>query len=507
MAGTDSGRDFLIERVDSSPGCIALVDASDGPTWTYRELDGAVDAVAHRLRDVVDSPEEPTVAIMLSPRPAVPITFYAAMRLGWRTAALNPELDVETLARQYDLVKPDLLVNEPATGESGRQVADCPVWSVEDGVFDAAGAADADRSVAPASIPASATVLVLFTSGTTGEPQGVRLTQGNLAASAHTSALRLGVTPEDCWLGCLPVYHMGGFAPVVRAVIYGSPLVLQRGFDAADTLANIEDRRVTHVSLVPTQLRRLLETAEDTTPFESLRAILLGGAPADESLLERALSRDIPVHPTYGLTETASQVATALPAEVRDHPGTVGYPLYGTDVTLVADGEAVGPGERGEIVVDGPTVTPGYLSASATREAFGEDGFHTGDLGYRDADGRLWVLGRLDEMILTGGELVAPATVAEALESHDGVRTAAVIGLPDDEWGERVAALVVGDDGADDSLSPTHLREYCRTNLAPYEVPKTITLAESLPRTASGTVDRAAVREKLSAADGASEPL
>jgi O-succinylbenzoic acid--CoA ligase len=289
------------------------------------------------------------------------------------------------------------------------------------------------------------------------------------------------------------MYHMGGLAPVFRTALYGTTLVLQESFDARETAAVLDDHDVTGVSLVPTQLRRLLDA--NWTPPGALRTVLLGGAPASAELVTDAHERGVPVAPTYGLTETASQVATAAPAAAKGHPDSVGQPLVFAEVLVRnSDGQPVEPGETGELVVDGPTVTPGYLDDSRTAEAFGEHGLHTGDIGYRDADGRLWVLGRADDTILTGGENVHPTDVVAALCEHDAIAEAAVVGLPDEEWGERVAALVVP---TDDGLTVADVDGHARETLAPYKRPKTVAVADALPRTASGTVDREAVRERL----------
>jgi O-succinylbenzoic acid--CoA ligase len=341
------------------------------------------------------------------------------------------------------------------------------------------------------------TALVLFTSGTTGEPKGVRLTPRNLNASAVASAFRLGVTPSDRWLCCLPMYHMGGLAPVVRSALYGTTLVVQSAFEAEETAEILESAEITGVSLVPTQLARLLDVGLSAP---QLRTVLLGGAPASESLLDRAADANVPVYPTYGLTETASQVATARPSEHRDHPGTVGQPLYGTRVSLVGDdGNRVTEADRGEIVVAGPTVTPGYLDPDRTAEATSELGLHTGDLGTRDEAGRLWILGRMDDTIITGGELVAPATVADVIRIVSGIEDVAVVGIEDEEWGERVAAALVPKDGA--SVDADALRERveaeCREQLAAYKIPREMRVVDALPRTQSGTVARDPLRELL----------
>jgi O-succinylbenzoic acid--CoA ligase len=202
------------------------------------------------------------------------------------------------------------------------------------------------------------------------------------------------------------------------------------------------------------------------------------------------------------MTETASQVATAPPDEAFDHVGTVGRPLFWTDVTVVGeDGERLPPGETGEFVVGGPTVSPGYYGdPEATAEAFGEFGLHTGDVGYVDRGGRLYVLNRVDDRIITGGENVDPGEVADVLRSHPGVRDVAVVGLPDAEWGERVSALVVPET---DELDRTDLEAFARERLAGFKIPRAVAFADELPRTVSGTVERDAVRERLAAREGA----
>jgi O-succinylbenzoic acid--CoA ligase len=419
---------------------------------------------------------------------------HATLRVGAELAPMNVRLSERELRDQVDLVDPDLLVCEQRTETTAAQMVGCPVVSL-----DAPASADVGQlptadgetrdSVEPARWARADTAVVLFTSGTTGEPDCVRLTAGNLVASATASAFRVGVAPGDRWLDCLPVYHMGGLAPLLRCPLYGTALIVQNGFDADRTAETAATRDATGVSLVPTQLRRLLDNG--WSPPASLDTVLLGGAPATATLVERALEAGVPVYPTYGLTETASQVATATPSLARDNPASVGQPLVFADVTVVdSSGTPVGAGETGEIVVDGPTVTPGYLDSEA---AFGEYGLHTRDMGYRDADGRLWVLGRTDDTIVTGGENVHPAEVESVLCEHPGVAEAAVVGLPDEEWGERVGALVV----APGVSAPSDLRAFARDRLAGFKLPRTLEFTETLPQTPSGTVDRETVRESL----------
>jgi len=507
-------RDLLAHRAAATPERSALADTADGTTWTYREFDRVVDEVSAALG------KGGPVGTLLGTRVAFVTLVHAAMRTGRTLVPLDVQLPAQTLCDQARRAGVDRLVCEGDTEATAREVAPGPVASVDrpdaEGidrlVFDTGGergsktGPGADGTSGQARLSPSDTAVIMFTSGTTGTPKGVRLTVGNLVWSAVASAFRLGVAPGDRWLCCLPMYHMGGLAPTVRCALYGTDLAIQPGFDAERTAEVVDEHGVTGVSLVPTQLRRLLDDGWE--PPAAFETVLLGGAPAGPDLLDRARDRDIPVYPTYGTTETASQVATATPAQAAECPGTVGQPLAVTDVTVVADGEPAGPGEVGELVVSGPTVTPGYLDDDRTAETGGRYGFHTGDLGYRDGAGRLFVEGRVDDAITTGGETVYPATVVDALGECPAVAEAAVVGLSDGEWGERVGALVVPADGAggrvgadgetdERALGPRAVREFCRGRVADYAVPKTVAVVDTLPRTASGTVDREAVRERL----------
>jgi len=490
--------DPLTHRAATTPDATALVDADTDREWSVADLDSAVERVAGRLAALGVQPGD-RLGVLLPTRPAAVRTIHAAMRLGAVLVPLGTRLSTADLVTRLDRAEVTTLVcgattEADALAAADAATADVPVVSVDDADAATELAARSPDAVVPHDWSLDATLLVPFTSGTTGVPKGVRLTLGNVLASAAASAFRLGLDRAETWHVALPLHHVGGLTPVVRGPLYGMTVVCRSEFDAESVAADFERYDVTATSLVPTTLDRLLDaTSGDLAP--SLRTVLLGGAPATEELLERCQRRSVPVFPTYGMTEAASQIATATPKEAAAHPGTVGRPLFGTEVSVRADdGTERSPGEVGELVVSGPTVSPGYLDAEATAAAFGDDGLRTGDVGYRDGDGRLWVLGRTDDTILTGGENVAPATVVEALRDHPDVDDAAVVGVPDEEWGERVAALVVP---ADASLSAAMLTEHCRDRLADYAVPKTIRFADAIPRTDSGTVDRDAVRERF----------
>jgi O-succinylbenzoic acid--CoA ligase len=298
---------------------------------------------------------------------------------------------------------------------------------------------------------------VIHTSGTTGQPKPVELTFANHAASAAASADALGVDPDDRWLCPLPLHHIGGLAVLIRSAINHTTAVLHERFDARRVKRTLEAGEVTLASLVPTMLVRLREAGLRQAP--ALRAIALGGGPIPAGLLDWAADAGIPVTPVYGMTETCSQIAAGSPAR----------PLHGVELRI-------GPG--GEILVRGPMVAPGETAP---------DGWlHTGDLGRLDAHGNLYVEGRLKELIVTGGENVAPFEVEQVLLAHPAVADAAVTGRPDPEWGEAITALVVSRDRVD----PERLRAWCRERLEPHKVPKQIELVDSLPRSPGGKLLR-----------------
>jgi O-succinylbenzoic acid--CoA ligase len=303
---------------------------------------------------------------------------------------------------------------------------------------------------------------VIGTSGTTGLPKRVALTYANHVASAAASAAALGVEPGDRWLSPLPLHHVGGLNVLIRSAINGTTVVVQREFDAERVKATFEAGEVTLASMVPTMLVRLREAGLRRAP--GLRAIALGGGPVPAGLLDWAAETGIPVVPVYGMTETCSQIVAGSPGRV----------LPGVELEIAPDGE---------ILVRGAMVAPGEL---------GEDGWlHTGDLGRLDEDGRLHVLGRLKELIVTGGENVAPLEVEQALLAHPAVSDAGVAGLPDPEWGEAITAFVVLSEPAGED----ELRGWCRGRLEPFKVPKAIHAVERLPRGAGGKL----LRDRLAA--------
>jgi len=408
---------------------------------SYAELAAGAARAARRLA-ALGVGEGERVATTLPPGAAFAELVHALPLLGASLVPLNTRLTDTERRWQLEDCGARLSVSEPLDGDE----ADVALRDQVD--------PDTEHSV-------------IYTSGTTGTPSAVSLTHRNHTASALASAWNLGVHPDDRWLCVLPLFHVGGLAILLRSAIYGTTAVIHDGFDAERVRSAFERGEITVASLVPTMLRRLVDAGLGRAP--ALRAVLLGGGPVPRDLLEWSAGHDFPALQTYGMTQTSSQIATLTAGEAVRRSGSAGRPLLGVELSISGEGE---------ILVRGPMVSPGALAQT--------DGWlHTGDRGRLDRDGYLWVEGRLKDVIVTGGENVACAEVERVLEEHPAVIEAAVVGLPDPEWGQVVTAFVVmnGDTGDD-------LIAHCRERLAGYKVPRALHAVDALPRNAAGKLLR-----------------
>jgi o-succinylbenzoate---CoA ligase len=401
-------------------------------TISYAELHARARAVAGALRERGAGPGD-RIALALPSVELVP-ALHGCLLLGAVAVPIDLRLSpAERAARQE---RARLVLESPVSGE--------PIPDAHD--------------PEPSEI-----ATLMFTSGTTAGPKPVELSYDNWLWNALGSALALGLDPEERWLCPMPLAHVGGLAIQLRSAVYATTVVLHDRFDADRALAALmdPDSRVTLVSLVPTMLARLLDAGLREPP--TLRRVLLGGGPIGRALLARAAAAGVPVSPSFGMTETCSQVATD------------GFALLGSELRISGDGELL---VRGRAVAAGALADDGWL--------------HTGDLGALDDSGRLTIVGRKSDTIVSGGENVAPAEVEAALLEHPEVTDAAVLGRPDPEWGEAVVAQVVLRDGA--GADAGDLRAHCAGRLAPFKVPKRFEIVARVPRGVTGKLLRRQLR-------------
>ena len=328
---------------------------------------------------------------------------------------------------------------------------------------------------------------IMYTSGTTGKPKGVLQTFGNHFYSAVSSALNLGLSSADKWLCVAPIFHISGFSIIMRGLIYGMTVRLVEKFRAEEIERILANETVTIMSVVPFMLKKLIQQQNKTnTHYNSaFRCMLLGGGTIDRETLEICLQRSIPVVQCYGMTETCSQIIALRSADALLKLGSVGQPLFSTQLKLSKDGE---------ILLKTPALTPGYLNLPDKLPSKMIDGWYrTGDIGHLDKEGYLYIDGRADEMLISGGENIFPQEVEQVYQRYPQINEVAVVGQNDSVWGQVPVAFVV----SDRRLSTTKLMNYGYEHLARYKVPQHYIFVSELPKNASGKIRRFMLREKL----------
>ncbi len=331
---------------------------------------------------------------------------------------------------------------------------------------------------------------IIYTSGTTGFPKGVVLTYNNHWWSAIGSALNLGLEMTDKWLACVPLFHVSGLSILMKNVIYGMSVHLFRSFDPGEVNKTIIDEKITMLSVVATMLQALLKDLEEKRYPSSFRCMLLGGGPAPAVILENCRDKQIPVYQTYGLTESASQIVTLSPEYMLKKLGSAGKPLFPAQIKIMIGQDQAKSNEPGEILIKGPNVTKEYFNRSeATAGTIKNGWLATGDIGYLDEEGFLYVLDRRKDLIISGGENIYPAEIEAALMHHPFVEEAGVIGIEDSKWGQVPAAFVKLKDHKHE-VAESDIIAFAEENLAGYKTPKRVFFVDHLPRNASNKLLR-----------------
>jgi acyl-CoA synthetase (AMP-forming)/AMP-acid ligase II len=353
-------------------------------------------------------------------------------------------------------------------------------------------------------VPPDAVAVVLYTSGTTAEPKAALLRHRHLLSYVLNTVEFASAEDGDATLVSVPPYHVAGLANLLTSLYAGRRIVYLPAFDPREWLATVRAERITHAMVVPTMLARIVDAVDEDADVPSLRNISYGGARMPTVVLIKALK----VFPAagfvnaYGLTETASSIAVLTPedhraalasddAAVRARLGSVGRPLPGIEFSIHNDaGQSLGPGESGLVFVRGDQISGEYGAGNALD---GEGWFATRDLGRLDADGYLFIEGRADDTIIRGGENIAPAEIEDVLLTHPGITEAAVVGVPDAEWGQRLAAVVVG------SGDPDEIKRWVRDRLRSSKTPDVVVFRDELPRTETGKLLRRVLLTELEA--------
>lgn len=503
--GMDLGS-WIARRAAATPKLPALTFGEH--TWTYREFADRIDRMAAELA-AGGVCRGDRVGYAGFNHPDFLVTLFGAARLGAAFVPLNWRLTADELgyiladAQVHTLVADAerATVIEPVRAQAGlRRViatAAAPGWELLDDLL-----AQRPPIAEPVFAEPEDIAVIMYTSGTTGRPKGAMLTHANLFWNNVNALLTFDTSQNDVSLVCAPLFHIGGLNVTTLLTLHkGGQIVLMPTFDPAEALRLIAEHRVSTMFGVPAMflfMSQLPQFAE--TDLSSVRTFVCGGAPVPEPLIRCYAQRGISFAQGYGLTETAPLALVLRPDEVGVKIGAAGnqtLPL--SEVRLVdADNQPVPAGERGEICVRGPQVMAGYWrNPQATAAVIDEQGwFHTGDIGRADDEGYVWVIDRVKDMVISGGENVYPAEVEDVLYAHPAIAEVAVVGTAHEKWGEAVTAVVALRPGA--TLELDELREFARDKLAAFKLPIRLEFIDELPRTQSGKVVKYQLRESMS---------
>lgn len=477
-------------RAARDPGGPAVADAAQ--VLTNAELLQRVRSVAAQLAWEGVAADD-VIGLRLTNRAEFVILLFAAWRIGATVTPVNPALTPAEATRQLQDADARLLVTEDGS-EPLPGIASLAISELRDDL-----ASTTDDSAADGVVDAADTLaLLIYTSGTTGVPKGVMLDHANLEAMAEMGRAGLCLGTTDHCLLVLPLFHVNGIVVSVLApLLAGASVTIAERFSPGTFFATVERVRPTYFSAVPTIYNMLAALPDDVQPdTSSIRFAVCGAAPASAELLARFEARyGFPLVEGYGLSE-ATCGSTINPVEGPRKAGTVGLPFPGQELRIAAaDGTPLPQGAVGEVTVSGPNVMRGYLGRPEETVAVLADGWlRTGDVGFVDEDGYLTIVGRSKEMIIRGGENIYPKEIEDVLTSHPDVLEAAVVGMPDETWGEVVAAFLQPRPGR--TIDEASVNELCAHQLSPYKRPISLTVLDVLPKNAVGKLDKRSLRDR-----------
>ena len=493
--------ELVKQRVDAAPDKLFLFSEADKRQFTYKEFEGAVMRTASML--AANGVRKSDVVSLLLPNSVeYVIAYFACWQLGALAGPINSLLKSQEIA--YVISNSEaraLLVNSEFLPVIRSIENELPTVIRFDNEAEATREFSNDR-VPAAGIDLDHEAIIIYTSGTTGKPKGCLLTHGNVIANARQITDWLGFTEKDRLLTIMPLFHMNAVSVTTMSALYaGGSTVVSPRFSASRFWQIISDYQITSFGSVATMLSLLLHTYPDGVPAglktDQLRFAMCGSAPVPAEVLRRFEETfNCLVIEGYGLSESTCR-STFNPPDQRRRPGSCGIPI-GNEMRVVdEDDREVQDGELGEIVLRGENILKGYYKNDVANDnAFRNGWFHTGDIGYRDADGFFYIVDRKSDMIIRGGENIYPREIDEVLYQHPDVAAAAVVGVPDSLYGEEVAAVVVLKPGV--KTSEQDVIDYCKRRLADFKCPKTVHFLKDIPKGPTGKLLKRELARMLS---------
>lgn len=474
---------WLMQRAYLTPEKTALSYGSE--SWTFEELkEGALQYAGVLKANGLKQGER--IALLGPSNAEMVFVIHSCLLLGLEIVMLNRRLTKEELDWQ---LRDSAAVAVIVADELAELVINSSIRKI---TFSAIKENKGEMIAVEATWSADRTITIMYTSGTTGFPKGVRQTAENHTSSALSSVLNLGLDEADRWLCTMPLFHISGFSILVRSVLYGMEVKLYEKFDAAIIAKEIQTGSVTRMSVVSVMLNQILNELEqkEQQAHPSFKTMLAGGGSLPLDYLKRAQERGIPVLQTYGMTETSSQTTTLSATDAIRKVGSAGKPLFFNEVKIKDTSEA---NRHGEIYIRGPHVTPGYIGRFEGKSPLKEGWLPTGDIGYLDEEGYLYIVDRRSDLIISGGENIYPAEIENTLVAHPNIIEAGVCGKENDKWGSIPIAFIV----VSKKIEEAEVLAFCQEHLARYKLPKEIHFVEKLPRNASNKLLRRELKKWL----------
>ncbi|WP_306147710.1 MULTISPECIES: AMP-binding protein [unclassified Roseibium] len=499
--------DMAAKRAELTPDAVAFADYDTGLLYTFADINVRANQLANRLRENGLSRGD-RMAVLCHNHPDFFVLLFAAQKSGILLVPLNWRQPAAELRPILHASRSRVLFHDGAFAEAAHDLSTASgleliqIGATADGKSALDAYLKGARPTAPnqAAIKASAPWYLLYTSGTTGLPKAVIQTAGMATANMINYCQATGLSTHETGVNFLPLFHTAGInLPTLPIFLNGGSSTVLRKFDPDVVLDLVNAGKVTAFFGVPAIYQALaLSKTVGTTDFSKVRSLGCGGAPVPKHLLASFQKRGVTICNGMGMTETGPTVFLMDKHHAAAKIGSVGKAQIMTDVRLQSlDGAVVDGAGEGEVQFRGPNITPGYMdNKEATLATFTVDGWlKSGDIARRDEDGYYYIVDRIKDMYISGGENVYPAEVEKVLDAHPAIMEAVVIGVPDEKWGEVGAAFLVSRPGAE--IDTAALPGWCRDHLAPYKIPKTFTVSDDLPRTAAGKVRKNILKDSL----------
>jgi fatty-acyl-CoA synthase len=470
-----------------APEKLAVKDGETGHALTYRQLFRAAVAKAHDLKKTYKIAKGDRVAVLAMNELEYVVLFFATQRLGAILVPINFRLTYREVEQIVSDCEPKLVIYQESFQELVSQLENAK--KINQKALLGSKVPSVEKPDESFSGESADPIMILYTSGTTGAPKGAVLTHEMIFWNSVNTTMRLNLSQQDCTVIFLPFFHTGGWNVLTTPILHrGGTIVFLKKFDGDRILQLSESEKATILFGVPTTMDMMARSLLfKTVNLSAIRYAIVGGEPMPVPLIKTWDEKGIPIRQGYGLTEFGPNVFSLNEEDVIRKIGSIGFPNFYIDIRVVDNaGQEVGPNEIGELVLKGPMCMKGYWNnPKATAETIKDGWLHTGDLVRRDEEGYVYVVGRKKDMFISGGENVYPPELEQVIRTLPGVREVAVVGIPDEKWGEVGKAFVVRD-GA--TLTESDLLTHCLKNLAKFKIPKYFVFLPELPKGDSGKI-------------------